>query len=393
MPPTRGSRTWTRLDVPAGAAGLDLLAEAVGGALAGGPPVALIPGYAPVAVQVDLHRRLASTEHAMPTDTAVLCPTSGSTGAPRIVLLSRRALLAAAAARDAALGGVPAAWLVALPAVTAATLIAVVRSHVAGLPLVAWPGIGGAHRFTAADFTRAATDLLAHAGAAGAPARTSLVPAQVARLLADDAAVTALRALDRVLVGGGPLDPALARRALDLGVPITTTYGMTETCGGCVYDGIATPGTQVTLADDGEILLGGDCLADCYLDGPLPLRDGLLRTGDRGRLDDAGVLHVLGRFDDIVTVRGANVDLAAVAAIVTSSPKVREAAVAAEADPAGGHRVVAHVVGSAADADVIRSAVREQLGPAAVPEVRRVAVLPRLPGGKVDTRRLAKGPR
>jgi O-succinylbenzoic acid--CoA ligase len=307
------------------------------------------------------------------------------------VLLSRRALLAAAAARDEAQGG-PAAWFVVLPAVTAATLIAVVRGRAAGLPVLGWPGLGGARPFTAPTFTAAASDLLARAAADSARARTSLVPAQLARLLTDVEAVAALRDFDRVLIGGGPVAPGLAQRARDLDVRITTTYGMTETCGGCVYDGVATRGTQLALAEDGEILLGGDCLADGYLAGPLPLRDGLLRTGDRGRLDADGRLRVLGRFDDVVTVRGANVDLAAVAAVVSSLPDVVEVAVVAEGDPDGGHRVVAHVAG-AVDADVIRSAVRERLGPAAVPAVRRVGALPKLPGGKVDTQRLAKGPR
>lgn len=329
---------------------------------------------------------------AFDPDAAVLCPTSGSTGDPRFVILSRSALRSAAAARDHAQGG-PSAWFVALPTVTAATLIAVVRGHLHGLPVVGWPGIGGARRFTPEAFTATARELLTRASAAAVPARTSLVPAQLGRLLADEAAATALRTFDQVLIGGGPLGRSLADQARELDLPITTTYGMTETCGGCVYDGVATLGTQFALAPDGEILLGGDCLAHGYLDGPLPLRNGLLRTGDRGRVDDSGKLHVLGRFDDIVTVRGANVDLAAVAAVVTSVPQVQEAAVVAEPDPDGGHILVAHVTGRAVDPQMVRAAVLERLGPAAVPRVRRVDALPRLAGGKVDTRRLAKGTR
>ncbi|MDQ1245753.1 MAG: o-succinylbenzoate---CoA ligase [Actinomycetota bacterium] len=396
MPPASASRTSAAvLEVAAGLPGLRAMTHAVGDALDAGRTVALVPGYAPAAVQRDLQARLAAglgePSSARPIGSSVILPTSGSTGAPRLVVLSRQALLASATARDEVLGG-PSAWFIALPPVTAATLIAVVRGHLAGLPVAGWPGIGGAQRFSPSAFTTAARDLVTSAAARCVPARTSLVSAQLARLLADAEATAVLREFATVLVGGGPLAPELAQQARDAKVPITATYGMTETCGGCVYDGLATPGTVVALAADGEILLGGDPLASGYLTEPLPLQDGLLRTGDRGHFAADGRLHVVGRFDDIVTVRGANVDLAAVTAVVQALPGVAEAAVVGEVDPDGGHRLIAHVVGEAED-DTIRTAVANRLGAAAIPQVRRVEALPRLPGGKVDTQQLVKGPR
>ena len=137
--------------------------------------------------------------------------TSGSTGAPKRVLLSRRAVLASVAATERRLGG-RGRWALVLPPTYVAGIQVVVRSLVAGHDPVV-DGWGDA-RFT------------------------SLVPTQLHRLLGSPDDVAALAAMDAVLLGGGPIDSALRRRAEAAGVRVVATYGSAETAGGCVYDGV-----------------------------------------------------------------------------------------------------------------------------------------------------------
>lgn len=381
------------VDVPAGAAGVDAVRTAISRLTSDGESIALVPGYSPGVVVRNLRSRLQASIAAGVPDSwqepALVLPTSGSTAQPKLVTLNRSALIAAAAARDTAQGG-PAAWFVALPPGTAAAVSALSRSVLGATLHGSWTGVAGLARFDASVLAEQLSSFLGRAETAGQPARISLVGVQLDRLCAHAAAAAALTRFDAVLLGGGPVAAQVLTRAKDLGIRVVQTYGMTETCGGCVYDGRPTPGVDVQLASDSEILLGGQPLAAGYLDAPMPLTgSGLLRTGDRGRFTPDGSLQVLGRFDDIVTVRGANVDLAAVAEVVRNHPGVRDSAVVAEPAPAGGHSIRAYVVGSA-DPGRIELRVVEQLGPAARPTIWRLSALPRLPGGKVDLQNLRK---
>jgi O-succinylbenzoic acid--CoA ligase len=187
----------------------------------------------------------------------VLVATSGSTGAPRLVALPVAALQASATATATRLGG-PARWLLALPAEHVAGVQVIVRALLAGAAPVLQDLRGGFR-----------PDGFAAATAALGPGRrcTSLVPTQLLRLLdAGGAALDALRGYAAVLVGGAALDPGLRARAEAAGVRVVTTYGMTETAGGCVYDGVPLDGVRVRLdapEDDvtGRIALGGPTLA------------------------------------------------------------------------------------------------------------------------------------
>ncbi|WP_245993125.1 AMP-binding protein [Xylanimonas allomyrinae] len=220
----------TRL--PDAVGGLDL---AVRDALDGGPAVAPLP-------------RLHAT--APPEGAALVVQTSGSTGTPREVALTAAALHASAAATHERLGG-PGRWVLTLPATHIAGLQVVVRSVLAGRegvpdPLVAAePGA----RFT----PDALAALLCSALADGAPVHVSLVPTQLHRVLtaADDGAAAGLDALARcaaVLLGGAATPPSLLARARAAGVPVVRTYGMSETAGGCVYDGVPLTGVRLRLA-------------------------------------------------------------------------------------------------------------------------------------------------
>jgi O-succinylbenzoic acid--CoA ligase len=294
--------------------------------------------------------------------------TSGSSGTPKQVVLSRHAVLASAKASASRLGG-SGPWVLALPSSYVAGLNVVVRSLVAG------------HRPVLLG-ERAPRE------AGIAEGFLSLVPTQLHRWLdsADDAA--ALAGLAAVLVGGGPVDTSLKERARDAGIRLVATYGMAETCGGCVYDGLPLDGVGLALATDGRVRLSGPTLFEGYLDDAEAtaevLVDGWFRTSDAGRLDEDGRLQVLGRIDDMVVSGGVNVPAAAVAARLREHPRVRAAEVLGVADLEWGNRVVAVIVGDL-DVDDARAWVGAKHPRSWAPrEVVVVPTLPMLANGKVD---------
>jgi o-succinylbenzoate---CoA ligase len=241
-----------------------------------------------------------------------------------------------------------------------------------------------------------------HTLAAVGPRYTALVPTQLARLLDDnDKGLGALREFDAVLLGGAATPPHLVRRALDAGVRAITTYGMSETSGGCVYDGTPLPGAEVHVAgaesdvSPSTISLAGPMLARGYRRAPEDSRafaDGWFRTGDLGQWRE-GRLEVLGRADDMIITGGVNVAPAPVERILVECEGVREACVLGVDDPEWGQVVVAVVLpddsGSPPSTDALRSAVRERMGAASAP--KRIVFLAELPlrgPGKPDRRAL-----
>ncbi len=315
----------------------------------------------------------------------VVVTTSGSTGEPKRVLLTAAALRASATATHGRLGGAG-SWLLALPAHHVAGIQVLVRSALAGTE----PGV--------LDL-RGGFDPAAFAAAAGAPpgARryTSLVPAQLARLL--DGEPGALTAFDAVLLGGAAAAPELVARARATGVAVVTTYGMSETCGGCVYDGLPLDGVRIRLDAAGRIELAGPVLAGGYLGHPgdPAFRDGWFRTTDLGVLGPDGRLQVLGRADDVVITGGVNVAPAEVEAALEADPAVAAACVVGIPDPQWGQRVVAAVVpadaGRPLDADAVLARVRRRLDGAHTP--KQVIAVPRLPlrgVGKPDRHAVAE---
>ncbi|MGH3347051.1 MAG: AMP-binding protein [Nocardioides sp.] len=291
----------------------------------------------------------------------LIVDTSGSTGTPKRVLLPREAVLASVAATARRLGG-EGRWALVLPPTYVAGVQVVVRSLVAGHDPVlgAWDDA----RFT------------------------SLVPTQLRRLLASPDDVSALVGMDAVLLGGGPIDPDLRQRAEAAGIRVVATYGMAETCGGCVYDGYPLDGVALAVGDDGRIRIGGPTLFAGYDGDPKAtdeaLADGWFLTCDAGRLDEDGRLHVLGRLDDIVISGGINVPTPAVAARLLEHPDVVDAAVVGVPDEEWGNRVVAFVVGEL-DTETGRAWVAEVHPRSWAPrEVVVLDELPLLPNGKVD---------
>lgn len=346
-------------------------------ALAGGPallPVAEGTPALPTPPPADVRQRVA-----------LVVETSGSTGTGKRVALSSEALLAGAAAADAALGG-PGGWVLALPTHYIAGLNVLTRSIAAGTtPVVVAPG-----HFDAAAFADAADRLVT--GPAAPRRYTSLVPVQLARVLDDGRATAALARFDAVLVGGQATPAALRDRAVAAGVRIVTTYGASETSGGCVYDGVPF-GTVRTEVVDGELQLSGPMLAEGYLGDDdrtattFVDRDGLrwYRTGDAATVSN-GVVRVLGRLDDVVVSGGEKVRLGAVERLVRDLPDQHGAVVTRRASGEWGEVPVV-VTEQPLDLDTVRSHVGDALGRAARPAaVVVVDRLPMLPSGKPDRR-------
>ena len=315
-------------------------------------------------------------------DAALVVATSGSTGRPKGVVLARSALWASARATHARLGG-PGTWVCALPTHYVAGVMTLVRSHVAGTRA----------RFAASDLS----DLPEPDG------RTylSLVPTQLHRALSPGAppgVAARLASYDALVVGGAGLDPALRASAASRGLRIAHSYGMSETCGGCVYDGVPLDGVRVSV-QDGGIVIAGAVVFSGYRLRP-DLTDAVLsdapegrtfRTSDRGEVAD-GVLRGLGRLDDVVVSGGVNVDLAAVQRVADAAfgdPLSGGVVVLGVPDPEWGTRVVA-VTASGLTLGGLRSGLAGSLDPAALPrEVRHVTSIPRTSSGKIDRRSLA----
>ncbi|AXT83892.1 AMP-dependent synthetase [Aeromicrobium sp. A1-2] len=309
--------------------------------------------------------------------------TSGSTGEPKDVVLSRDAVLASARASLERLGGAG-GWLQAIPVTGIGGLQVLVRSALAGLEPV--------H----ADQHAALAEAVA---AIPGPRRyASLVPTQVHRLV-DAGDIGVLAPLDALLIGGAAVAPDLLEALRAAGVRVVRTYGMSETSGGCVYDGLPLDDVRVRIDDAGQVHVAGPVLFDGYADPAATervLRDGWFATADVGEIGADGRLRITGRRDDVVISGGVNVPLPAVTAALRAHEGVRDGVAIGVPDDEWGARVVAFLVpDDAVCLDGLRlDEVRDGIEEAGLPrswaprEVVLLDALPLLPGGKVDRQAL-----
>ena len=373
--------------MPAGDAVLELLPvlrRALSGA---GPALLPVPAADPRCAEAPARALAAGTPLEASEDddadpTAFVVTTSGSTGAPKGALLPAAALIASARATRSFLAGDdprPAHWLLALPAHHVAGLQVLLRSVVEGTgPTV----LDTSLPFTAGRFADAA-------GRMPAGVRfVSLVPTQLQRILADDESAAALAGFDAALIGGAPASPALLDRATAAGVRAVTTYGMSETCGGCVYDGHALGGVTVSTDEAGRISLAGPVVARGYRGLPRHPAFDLDPAGRRRfRTDDIGEFvtdeigdrwRVIGRADDVLITGGVKMAPTAVEATLTHLPGVTDVVLTGVPDDEWGQSLVA-VIATAGSPDpaTLRAAARTAHGPSAVP--RTVVLVDELP--------------
>jgi O-succinylbenzoic acid--CoA ligase len=299
--------------------------------------------------------------HPGPVGGGLVVVTSGSTGAPKGVELGRDSISAATSESLRALGCDDGQrWLTCLPLHHVAGLLTVLRTRTLGAEPVVHDHFDPGRIAAEPDVDW-----------------VSLVPTQLVRLL--DLGVDVAR-FAGVLLGGGAPTPGLLDRAREAGAHVVTSYGMTETCGGCVYDGVPFERVDVDVRDDGRVRIRGPVVMHGYRGDPVltdqVLRDGWFLTSDLGRLDDEGRLEVLGRADDVIVTGGENVSAREVAAAVAGLPTVADVHVLGVPHPEWGHEVTALVVPADPDdpptLDTVRDGVADQLPAHARPRSLRV---------------------
>ncbi len=330
----------------------------------------------PGAPEPEVERILARVqpEAGVDPEVAAVVVTSGTAGAPKAVELTWDGLAASAAAVSAALEVGPGdRWLACLPLHYVAGLAVLGRAWATGTPVTVL-GAFDVATVAAADATL-----------------VSLVPTMVRRLR--DAGVD-LGRFRRILLGGGPVP--------ERGPGIVATYGLTETWGGVVHDGHPLAGVALSLGDSDEILVRAPMVMRGYRLAPeetaaVFTADGWLRTGDAGRIDAGGRLHVVDRLRDLVITGGVNVAPSEVEAVLAEHPDVADVCVAGAPDPEWGERVVAHVVpregATPPTLAELRAFAADRLSPAKLPrEVVVTDAIPRTAGGKPQRRLLTVPP-
>lgn len=353
--------------------------DAIRAALDAEAPIALVPPG----------RAAADEEPEVPPGTAAVLFTSGSTGEPRGVVISRRAIDSAIDANAAHLGWQDGdRWLLALSTAHAGGLAVVARCHAAKVPV---------------ELVREGDSL---AAALARCTLASLVPTQLAALLEDPTWRPSPK-LRAILLGGAAASPALLARAAARGVPFLRTYGMTETFGQIAT---ATPdragdpdaplvplrGVSIlagTEAEPAPIQITAPMLATGYLGGPRFTPP--FTTNDLGYFDEHGSLVVVGRVDDIIVTGGENVHPLAVEAVLTKLPGISAALVFGVPDERWGQLVAAALVVTE-DFELARATAdwRAVLPSSSRPrEVALVRSLPLNANGKPDRRAAAGLPR
>ena len=305
-----------------------------------------------------------SSEYA-PSYAAVAIGTSGTTGTSKEVLLTSSALISSAKASNKFIGAQSGdTWSLLLPLTHIAAVNVIIRSMELGTTPIDLRDFDG--EYPNANYT-------------------AIVPTQLFRALnGDQRLLSHLKSTKAVLVGGAALSKTLRNQAELAGIKVITTYGMTETCGGCVYDGVALEDIEIEIRN-GKICIKGPVLASS-----IPLIDGWFETSDLGEFNN-DQLVVIGRSDDVIISGGENLSLNAVEnSLSLAFPDTQFAAFAVE-DSQWGQSLQVAVVGTISD-DQITAHLEKDLGYFAKPKgIHRMTSLPLLGIGKIDRKTLAKG--
>lgn len=300
------------------------------------------------------------------SDISILVATSGSTGTPKEIALTASALLASAAASNKYLKAAKGdTWSLLLP-----------LTHIAGINVL----------MRAKQLGTEPLDLRNHVGEYPHADFTAIVPTQLFNALTENPALLKhLQEAKAVLVGGASLSEELRAQGDAAGINIITTYGMSETCGGCVYDGVALDGVAFEITTDGRIKISGPILAD------VKKENGWFVTQDLGKIVD-GKLQVIGRSDDVIISGGENISLSAIEAAINK--EYPDLLVAAFATPDSKWGQALHIAVQSQDEN-IKSELSEVLVNSIGKHVKPKSVLlldklPQIGVGKVDRISLAK---
>jgi o-succinylbenzoate---CoA ligase len=311
-----------------------------------------------------------------PNRVALIVNTSGSTGVAKEVGLSASALLASAKSANKFVGAKPGQiWSLLLPLTHIAGINVLVRSMELGTLPIDAREVSGKYPF--ADFT-------------------AVVPTQLFRALnGDNDLLEHLISAQAVLVGGAAMSPELREAATNAGINAIETYGMTETCGGCIYDGTPLDGTEFEIDEVGVISIASKSLATTYLNAPEAwnerIRDGYLVTTDIGHIED-GKLIVTGRSDDVIVTGGENISLAQVEKLISNTFSGVDCAAFAIADSQWGQSLQLAIAGEVKpDQSAINEYLSSQISRAAkVKNFIYLSEIPRTSLGKIDRARLAQ---
>lgn len=354
------------------------------------PPLALLPRLSAAAIGTQVH----------PGSPATIVFTSGTTGRPKGAVLSHGNHAASADAWAGVLQPrVGDRWLACLPLFHVAGLAIVMRARRWGVPLEIH------EHFDPGDVASSIEAGVSH---------LSLVPTQLQQLLEVRGARAVAATLRAILLGGGPVPTGLLQRARRSGLPVLTTYGMTETASGVAVGGAdaATlrdpaalrplPGVDLRIADAsadagvGQVMVRGAMVFSGYLDDPGAtaerLHDGWLETGDLGSLDESGLLRIVDRRDDLIISGGENVYPAEVEAVLLEHPDILEAAVLDLPDRVWGSVPIAAIVvapGATVSDATLQRHCRARLAGYKVPvRFHRRVDVPRNASGKILRREL-----
>jgi O-succinylbenzoic acid--CoA ligase len=300
------------------------------------------------------------------SDISLLVATSGSTGSPKEIGITSAALLASANASNKYLGAVRGStWSLLLP-----------LTHIAGINVLV----------RAMQLETAPIDLRNHVGEYPHADFTAIVPTQLFNALNENSDLLAhLKGAKAVLVGGAALSQELRAQGIAAGINIVTTYGMSETSGGCVYNAEPLDGVAFELTENGQIKISGPVLAD------VKKENGWFITQDLGKIVD-GKLQVIGRVDDVIISGGENISLSAVESEINKKFPNLQVAAFATSDSKWGQ--VLHVAAQTNDESIkeqIMNLVAQSIGNYAKPKsIVLVDKLPLIGVGKVDRISLAK---
>ena len=307
-----------------------------------------------------------TSSKSVKSDISLLVATSGSTGTPKEIGITSAALLASARASNKFLKATKGqTWSLLLP-----------LTHIAGINVLV----------RSIELESEPIDLRNHVGTYPDADFTAIVPTQLFNALNGDADLLShLKGTKAVLVGGAALSEELRSQGIASGINIITTYGMTETCGGCIYNGEALDGVNFELTEDQRVKISGPVLAD------VENENGWFLTQDIGVILD-GKLKVIGRADDVIISGGENISLSAIESELNKKFPQLLVAAFATSDSKWGQAL--HVAVQTQDENLkpqISQALVSAIGNHAKPKsVILLDKLPQIGVGKVDRTSLAK---